>query len=699
MLGYSPGMHKHAASCLVVLLCALAAPGIAHAQANAPRAANPPVPVAMPSAALRDAFDLAGRGLLDDAALATHAAQPLAGWLEYVALRGKLDTLPIARGTTFLARQGGAPAGVAFRNEWLAALARRNEWQALLAAWDPAIDDAGLRCLQAQARMALDQADAAWTREMQAVWTSSGKSLPAACDAPFALLAAQGGLTDDLRWTRFDLAADDAQTGVMRAIARGIATPDAATLADQYIRYMEAPDASAATWPKTPRSRLVAAAALAKLARNDPDAAERLLAQVGPALGFDDGQRGRVLYQVALWTVASYLPESARRLANVPASAYDASLHEWRVREAIARSDWAGALAALRGMPAAQRGDSRWTYLEARMRELTGDAAGAKVLFAQAATKPDFHGFLAADRLDQPYALCPWLPAAAPAAKQAVARDPALVRALQLVALDRRGWAQREWDDALSRMSDDQRRLAVEVAQDNGWFDRGVFGLVNVGGKRLPEEQRLYLLRFPLHHDAGIRREAARQAIDPAWVAAEIRAESVFDPKARSSVDARGLMQVVPATGAEVAARLGLPWAGGDSLYDADTNIAIGTAYLRQLMDRYGGKPYQVIAGYNAGPAPLGRWMAQRPDMAPDLWIETISYKETREYVARVLSFSTLYDWRLQGDARRVSDRMLGITDGPRKGFACPVAEASSPAAAPADPKPAKPSLRERRRR
>jgi soluble lytic murein transglycosylase len=85
--------------------------------------------------------------------------------------------------------------------------------------------------------------------------------------------------------------------------------------------------------------------------------------------------------------------------------------------------------------------------------------------------------------------------------------------------------------------------------------------------------------------------------------------------------------------------------------------------------------------------------------MAPDLWIETISYKETREYVARVLSFSTLYDWRLQGDARRVSDRMLGITDGPRKGFACPVAEAASPATAPADPKPAKPSLRERRRR
>ena len=287
----------------------------------------------------------------------------------------------------------------------------------------------------------------------------------------------------------------------------------------------------------------------------------------------------------------------------------------------------------------------------------------------------------------------------AQASKQAIARDPSIVRALQLFSLDRKGWAQREWDDALSRFSDEQRRIAVEVAQDNGWFDRGVFGLVNVGGKRYPEEQRLYLLRFPLHHDASIRREAAKNALDPAWVAAEIRAESVFDPNARSSADARGLMQVLPATGAGVAAKIGMPWKGGDSLYDADTNIALGTAYLRQLMDKYGGKPYQVIAGYNAGPAPLGRWISQRPMMDPDFWIETISYKETREYVARVLSFSTLYDWRLNGDAVRLSDRLLGNSGGPRKAFACATPEPAKAAPPPASTAPKKPTLKDRRRR
>ncbi len=695
-------MHKRASFLLAALACGtslLPAIAIANAQAASPppRSANPPILVATPSRSVREAFEAANRGTLDDALLDSYARHPLGGWLEYTALRKRMDTLPIPRGNAFLARHRGQPVARAFRSDWLAALAARSEWTALLANWDTGIDDPGLRCLRLRALQETGRADAAWIADGQALWRGAGKSLPSSCDAPFAQLATQGALDDGLRWERFDKAVAEGQSGVMRAIARGMA-PDAATQANAYASFIDKASADVGAWPKNARSRLVASWGLARLAKASPDQAEALLPGVAQALGFNADERARVLYPIALWTVASYGPDSARRLAAVPDAAYDANLHEWRVREALARSDWRSALAAIRKMDEAQRNDSRWTYLAARTSDLTGDTAGAKTLYRQAAKKSDFHGFLAADRLDQPYALCPWQPVVAQPAKQAIARDPSIVRALQLFALDRKGWAQREWDDALSRYSDEQRRIAVEVAQDNGWFDRGVFGLVNVGGKRYPEEQRLYLLRFPLHHDATIRREAAKHRLDPAWIAAEIRAESVFDPNARSSADARGLMQVLPATGAGVAAKIGLPWTGGDSLFDPDTNIALGTAYLRQLMDRYGGKPYQVIAGYNAGPAPLGRWISQRPTMDPDFWIETISYKETREYVARVLSFSTLYDWRLNGDAVRLSDRMQGVPNGPRKGFACTTPEAPKPAQTPAPAVPRKPTLKDRRR-
>ena len=613
---------------------------------------------------LRAALEATERGqpLPADPALDKH---PLAGWLELARLRRDIDSLPTARAEDFLRRYQGQAVAGAFRAVWLPALARRQDWPALLANWK-ASDNPGLVCAQLNARQATGAADAQWVSEAQALWRGAGKALPDACDPVFAVLQAKGGLDAALRWERIEAAAAEQQPAVMRAAASGLPAAERA-LAEDYAAFVQAVHPRALEWPRTPRSRKIAAIGLARLAKNDPAAAEQQLPRYTQALQLGEAERGQVLYQIALWTVASYLPDSARRLNAVPESAYDERLHEWRAREAMARSDWAAALAAIRKMPPAQRNDSRWRWFEARMLEKTGKAGEADALLRAAASSPTFHGFLAADRLQQPYALCPWQPNDSGHARKAVANDPAIVRAMELFKLERSGWAVQEWNEALARFDDTQKRLAVEVARDNGWFDRAVFAL------KSPQELRLYELRFPLHHDAAIRREARRHAIDPAWVAAEIRAESTFNPKARSPANAMGLMQVIPATGAAVAKRLGLAgYTGAASLYDEDTNIAIGTAYLRELMDKYNSQTYITIAAYNAGPAPTARWLSQRPDFDPDIWIETISYKETREYVARILAFSVIYDWRLNGDAAALGQRMLGRLDGPRRKFACP---------------------------
>jgi len=633
-------------------------------------------PPDLASAQVRAAIEAAERGQFDAAqypGLMGHPGHPLSGWVEFAALKRDIDTLPDAQAQAFLDRYQGQAVAEAFRELWLASASRRQDWPAFRAAWSPSIKSSILRCAGLNARQATGAVDAQWTSDAQALWRSTGKPLPTECDMSFAVLAAKGGLPPALRWERIDKAAGEWNAGVMREAAQGL-PPDERALASDYAAFMDAVNARALGWPKTVRSRWIAAQGLARLGKSVPLAAETQLPKYAQALDFTEADRGRVLYQIALWTVASYEPESARRLAAVPASAYDDKLHEWQVREAMARSDWRAALAAIRTMPDKQRSDSRWTYFEGRLLELTGDKAAANAAYQRAAREPQFHGFLAADRINQPYALCPWIPQDSDSAKAAVARDPALVRAIDLYRIDREAWAQREWDDALSRFDDTQRRLAVEIAQDNGWFDRGVFGLGTASGQSRPDELRLYALRFPLHHEQTIRREAAKNGLDPAWVAAEIRAESVFDPNARSGANAMGLMQILPGTGMTVARQIGVPWGGAASLYDPDTNIVLGTAYLRQLLDKYGGQPYFAIAGYNAGPAPLMRWQSQRPGMDPDFWIETISYKETREYVARVLAFSTLYDWRLNGNALPLSDRMRGRPNLARKQFVCPLA-------------------------
>lgn len=639
----------------------------------------------------RSALDAAERGEPETAPLS--AGHPLAGWVDYAVLRKTIDTLPAADGQAFLSRYRGQAVAETFREQWLGVLAKREDWPSYRSAWSASVKSNVLRCAELNARQALGVTGADWTADTRALWRSTGKSLPKECDAPMAVLAAKGGLEPALRWERIEKAAAELQPGVMRAAARGLPAEEFA-LANDYAAFLESVHDRALSWPKTARSRLIASYGLARLAKSQPQSVDSSLPKFANALGLSEEERGRALYQAALQTVASYLPDSARRLNAVPDVAYDARLHEWRVREAMARSDWSAALAAIRKMGAEQRRDSRWRYFEARLLEISGDKANAAILYRDAANKPEFHGFLAADRIGTPYALCPWTPKTDAAAKTAVARDPAMVRAMQLYRLERATWAEREWNEALARFTPEQRRIAVDIAQGNGWFDRGVFGLINVGGKSYPEESRLYELRFPLHHDSAIRREAAKHNIDPTWVAAEIRAESVFNPKARSHADARGLMQVLPSTGAGIAKRLGLPWRGGESLYEPEFNISLGTAYLRELEDKYG-MTYTAIAAYNAGPAPVARWRSQRPEMDADFWIETISYKETRDYVARILAFSVIYDWRLNGNAMPITDRLAGRIVDTRKKFVCPLPpELPAPPTATPVPTPARKAQR-----
>jgi soluble lytic murein transglycosylase len=585
-------------------------------------------------------------------------------------LRKQIATASPQQMQTALAGIGEQAAGNWLRSAWLTELTKREDWPGFLASYRPS-GSLALRCSSLRANMeSVDGADraanAAWISEATKVWLT-GSSLPAQCDAPLARLEQLGKLDDALRWQRIDLAIDGGDSGLIRAIAKGM-SGEAAPLALSYAAFLAEPADSLPNWPASARSRNVTGTALARLARRDPDRAESLAAQL-PAGSIDAEQRPRIAYQVALWTVASYLPGSAQRLNAVPPSAYDERLHEWRVREAISRGDDAAALAALGKMKPSQRSDARWQYFEARIQERLGQTGAAHSLYVKAAANANFHGWLAADRLQQPYFLCPLEPAGDPLLRKRVAGNAALMRALDLFAIDRADLAVREWPGAIKSMTDDERRVAVQLAISEGWFERAVSGMVQT-----PLDQQYYSLRFPMHHEADIRAQSKQNGLDPAWVAGQTRAESSFMPNARSGADARGLMQLVPATGAATAQRLGLPWLGGDSLYDPATNLRLGTAYMRQMLDRFDKLPYMAIAAYNAGPTPIGRWRADRSQLDPDFFIETIPYKETRDYVARVLAFSVIYDWRLNGTAAPLGERMLGhLVDEPsrRRAFSC----------------------------
>ncbi|MEZ5565680.1 MAG: lytic transglycosylase domain-containing protein [Gammaproteobacteria bacterium] len=174
-------------------------------------------------------------------------------------------------------------------------------------------------------------------------------------------------------------------------------------------------------------------------------------------------------------------------------------------------------------------------------------------------------------------------------------------------------------------------------------------------------------MRFPIVERKTVERESAANGLDPVWTLALIRAESAWQTDARSPANAWGLMQLLPTTGKRMARELGVDWRGTSTLLDPATNIRLGTRYLAQQAERFDGSPWLATAAYNAGPTPVTRWLSERGALPPDIFIETIPYRETREYVMRVLAFSAIYDWRLDGKARKLSSRMLWAGQQPSK--------------------------------
>lgn len=648
---------------LVLLLPLILAPATARSE-----------PLSAQREAVASAFAAAERGSLTLAEARRHADHPLAGWLEVLARESELDSLDARELGRILDRLGEQPAANRLRQAWLRRAAEQGRWADFQQHWRDT-SDTGLQCLSLQARLAQARTDAAWTAQAQRLWLSA-RPQPESCEPVFTVLAGRGELPPALRWQRIELAAQAGQSALIRAVARELPAAERA-LALSHAAFLDAPDARALDWPREARHRGIAEAGLVRLARRDADAAERLLATLSPLLPANDPGHGRVRAAIALWTVASYRPESARRLAAVPAAAFDEALHGWAVREPLARADRAGALRAIEAMPTQLRRRAQWQYLEARLREDLGDAAAAAPLFAAAARSPTFHGFLAADRAGLPYALCPREPSDDRALRRSVRQNPALIRAIELFRLQRPHWAALEWQVAVAGMDDRRRVLAVDEAQQAGWFDRALFGLPATETALL-----YYSLRFPLPHKGLLRRESERHGLESALVAGLTRAESAFMPMARSPADARGLMQLLPGTAQGVARRLGQPWAGPQSLFQPDTNIRLGTAYLAQRIGDNGGLTYRALAAYNAGQGAVNRWVAARPMLPADYWIETIPFRETREYVPRVLAFSVIYDWRLQGHSRSITDRLEGRAGGTDvRSFACPQAtSATAPA-------------------
>lgn len=379
------------------------------------------------------------------------------------------------------------------------------------------------------------------------------------------------------------------------------------------------------------------AAAMHGLTRADTEAALTAWRQIAAQLPIEPEQRRAIEEELVFYSLVRDIDNSRGWVDETLAQLDSDRVLELRVRRALTERDWAGALRWLEAMPDDQRQQSRWQYWTARAHERLGNAERAEAAYASSAQGRNFFGFAAADRLGQPYALNLERNGFDERFREQVAGWPAVVRTEALLRIGEDGLAASEWYAAVARAEEREARALADYAQRRGWYPKLV--QTTITGQmwdalewRFPEAYREHFLHW-----------GRLSGVDPYLLMGITRRESAYNPEALSPAGARGLMQIMPGTATQLARQLGISDPGPYGVLDPELNIRLGSTYIRDMIDRYRGNRLAAAAAYNAGPGRVDRWLRDAPDEF-DLFVESIPFRETRDYVQAVLTYRVIFE-------------------------------------------------------
>jgi len=570
-------------------------------------------------------------------------------------LRANLRTTPAADVDAFIQQHGTLRPARELRYKQAMMLARDGDlggFQRIYEQFYQGQDIATLDCLSLQAEIDAERFTRVNQRALD-LWLV-GTSQVSECDPVFTYLN-DNNLLDTLAYRkRFDLAIEAREFQLARWLAKKIDQPhvDEAALwiqaqanPEEFLRQHN-PSINDPTY----RRQLVYAAE--RLTYRDPELALRLWHRVVKRYGFSAEQKLRTERHIALWTARDNLPDGYKLLAKLPVAAQDEEVLRWRARTSLRDTKWKRLLIDVAAMTTDERDSEEWKYWHAVALHRLGRVAEANTAFASLSQERSYYGFLAADELGQDYALDSNQLAADDAALVSVAEKPGIVRAreLFLVGLDSRGRS--EWDAAVRQFNPDEKLQAAILADRWGWHSRAIATAASL------QQYDDLSLRYPLPWLQQFELHSSAAKISPTWAYGIARSESLFMRDVRSSAGAIGLMQLMPATGRQVAKEIRLPYSGLTTLTDPESNIRLGTSYLGQMAERFGGNRVLATAAYNAGPHRVDRWLPEQDSEDARVWIENIPFNETRKYVKRVLSAQAIFHWRMTGKLQRLSDEL-----------------------------------------
>lgn len=571
------------------------------------------------------------------------AGYPLWPYLEGEYLQRNLSMAREATVLDFLSQHYGSPPERQLRDAWLRYLGRRNDAERYVR------DYVARGNIEQQCRYLgyrLDQnptdvelAEDIWP-QVTSRWTQA-TSQPRVCDRVFARWSDAGQRTQAIVWQRFDAALNAGVWNIARyarSLLSDSAEPGATELASQLMTLRQRPQRGLAQWSTLPanseRARHHLYAALQQISWADIDLMQSLWLQMRDEIPFSSNQRQVLDSQIGVVLAVRDEPQARIWFNSIDTTQLGPAGQHWYLATLLRSEDFKALLEFTQHMTEGAQRD----YWQARALVELDRPMEAEAIWKSLSQQRHYYGFMAAAYLGQQPNLSREPVAALPTARLNVQGRPEMLRAREFYELGRFFDARREWNLVRARAPQEERIAAAVLAYEWGWYDQSIRELASLG--LLQDLER----RFPIGFAEDLQREASNQNIDASWAFAIIRRESAFQIDALSPVGARGLMQIMPATADYIqrTSSAGRPSQRAPNLNNPTENIRYGTYYLSELLNRNRGNWLLATASYNAGYHRVQEWIPAAP-VPVDIWIETIPYQETRDYVKAVLTYQQIY--------------------------------------------------------
>ena len=592
-----------------------------------------------------------------------HVLEP---WAAYWEARSRLEDFTSADMQAFSARYAGSYQEDRLRNDWLLLLGQRRDWSSF-AAEHPQFrmgDDRQVRCyaLLVDQLRSNQPASQVVADDVRRLWLAQRDADDGCTQAADRLYATRRLPAEDV-WRKARLSAE-ANRGRATRDAVQIVAPEVldqvGQLLDSPVRYLAGRSVAASKL----RRELITLA-LVKLAASDPEQA---------AAALDSKWSVQLSAEERNWLWGVIGKQAAIRRSPMTWEYFskvqrDTDLHDemlvWKARTALREGQWKALTTTIQAMGDESRLDPTWIYWRARALQKIGreaDRAEALQLYESIAGVRGFYEQLALEELGRKIEVPPAPPPPTPDEKALARSNPSLQRALYAIGMGLRSEGVREWNYATNLhspggMAERDLLAAADLACEREVWDR----CINTSERT--RQAIDFSQRFPMPLQDSVVPRSRAINLDPAFVYGLIRQESRFIMDARSHVGASGLMQVMPATARWTARKIGLTDFTPGQINERETNIAIGTGYLKLVLDDFAGSMPLAAAAYNAGPGRPRVWRGQAgsPTLEAAIWAENIPFNETRDYVKKVVSNATNYAAILTGQPQSLKARMGSV--------------------------------------